>query len=124
MEKALFRGGVSHHHQNPELAPATTEVTPKVNLSFPIVHPIPLAHSLGNPLGILKDLFRGLEKVEGMEEEKIGGRVRFFQQNWARITQDPNILDCIKGLKLPLLEVPSQGKEPNPLVFSDHKKGL
>ena len=36
------------------------------------------------------------------------GRIQFFTHNWAQITQDPWVLQTIKGLRLPFTAIPVQ----------------
>ena len=43
------------------------------------------------------------------------GRLRFFAVNWAKISEDRWILECVRGYKIPLLKVPLQ---PVSLILS------
>jgi hypothetical protein len=40
----------------------------------------------------------------------IAGRLKFFEQNWKKLTGDPEILNIIRGWEIPLLNRPTQGK--------------
>ena len=52
----------------------------------------------------------------------LAGRLKYFLQNWEKITKDPKILNVIKGWKIPQISYPQQRREPKPLPLSDHEK--
>lgn len=54
----------------------------------------------------------------------VGGRLRFFIHRWIKETSDPFILECIKGVKIPLHSRPVQLKRPPPLNMSQADKVL
>lgn len=54
----------------------------------------------------------------------LGGRLYHFHQNWAMITNDPYILEIVKGYKLDFIETPFQQKPPKPLSFSKSETAL
>ncbi len=54
----------------------------------------------------------------------LGGRLRFFQQNWSMITNDPYILEIVQGYKLDLVETPFQLQTPKQLIFSKSQTDL
>ena len=47
-----------------------------------------------------------LSQVEG--DFPIGGRLRFFLQNWEKLTQDSFILLTVQGMQIPFMEIPVQ----------------
>ena len=52
------------------------------------------------------------------------GRLKFFYSNWAKLTQDPNILNIVQGFETPFLENPVQEKSPNPPVLNQEQSKL
>ncbi len=56
------------------------------------------------------------------ESSAVGGRLRFFAENWSQITQDPWILETIRGYKIPFLTVPHQPAPPRVLQFSEREQ--
>ena len=58
----------------------------------------------------------GLTEIKG--QEQIGGRIG---SNWEIFTNDPYVLDIVKGLKIDFFQEPPQKKEFNP-IFSKAQK--
>lgn len=52
----------------------------------------------------------------------IGGRLKYFYRQWLTITHDPFVLQCIKGIRVPLKENPIQHRLPNSLRLNQHDK--
>lgn len=48
----------------------------------------------------------------------VGGRLKYFYRQWASITRDPFILQCIKGIKIPVISKPFQHNLPLVLRLS------
>ena len=57
-------------------------------------------------------------------EVPLAGRLKFFYSNWAKVTQDLNILNIVQGYKIPFLENPVQEKSPNPPVLNMEQSKL
>ena len=47
-----------------------------------------------------------------------GGRLKNFFQQWEKLTRDPQILDWIRGYRIPLLGTPYQSKIPSKLAIN------
>lgn len=62
-----------------------------------------------------KFLFPNVEIIP--QSVPVGGRVKFFIQNWKVITRDPWILQSVKGIELPLVSNPYQKRIPVPSKF-------
>ena len=69
-------------------------------------------------LQILRDL--GFKDIPSPDLH--GGRLTQFEQNWRLITQDPWILQVVKGKPIDWLEIPKQNKEPPELNFSPEER--
>ena len=54
----------------------------------------------------------------------VAGRLRYFQQNWGKLTRDPNILNIVKGWKIPLVKNAVLPQNPNPIPFSKEEEDL
>lgn len=52
----------------------------------------------------------------------VGGRLKYFYQQWLTITHDPFVLQCIKGICISLKDNPKQHKPPKKLRLNkqDH----
>ena len=48
----------------------------------------------------------------------VGGRIQHFIHQWCDITSDPEILNIVQGLDIPILEIQHQRHVPHPLQFS------
>lgn len=78
----------------------------------------------------LSEIDRNLSKflffnaVEIPQSVPVGGRVKHFYQNWKVITRDPWILQSIKGIEIPILSNPFQGKIPIPSKFKSEEQIL
>ena len=46
----------------------------------------------------------------------LAGRLRFFIQDWRKVTSDPAILEIVRGYKIPFSHFPKQGKVLENLV--------
>ena len=64
----------------------------------------------------------GLPPVDGnpipLPQIPVGGRFKYFLSEWYTITQDPEIIQMVKGMHIDLLDEPVQSFEPRPLQFS------
>jgi hypothetical protein len=56
--------------------------------------------------------------------DQVGGRLVFFQKNWKKLTNDPWILDTIKGIKIEVTSPPQQVREPFWPIFSVRESTL
>ena len=77
-----------------------------------------LDHSKINP-GI-KNLFKDFQQPS----VPLAGRLRYFTQNWRKLTNDSNILSIVEGLKLEFLEEPKQNSPPFVAKMTPEKKQL
>ena len=77
-----------------------------------------LDHSKINP-GI-KNLFKDFQQPS----VPLAGRLRYFTQNWRKLTNDSNILSIVEGLKLEFLEEPKQNSPPFVAKMTSEKKQL
>ena len=76
-----------------------------------IAHPVSQLESQHHQLKLLENLFH-----PPREDLKVGGKIKFHLRNWSRITQDPFILNVVKGYKIPLTSTvhPSHNTFPPP----------
>ena len=85
----------------------------------PIYRPLNIISPKPHLSYYIEALFQGRPPLE---IPCIGGRLRFFTEQWGLITGDPMILEALGGYKIPLLKMPSQTREPNPILFSWEEK--
>ena len=69
-------------------------------------------------------LVRALFPKNPIPEVPLAGRLKFFYSNWAKLTQDPNILNIVEGFGIPFLENPVQENSPNPPVLNQKQSKL
>ena len=69
---------------------------------------------LKNVHPILKKLF----PAQKLRASSNAGRLRFFLQNWQKLTTDPVILEIVQGWKLPIVGRPWQTREPKEITMS------
>ena len=55
---------------------------------------------------------------------RLGGRISHFLQSWENLTKDQEILEIVKGYKIPLLKTPVQEKIPMNTSLKDNQKFL
>ena len=51
----------------------------------------------------------------------LAGNVSFFLPDWKKLTSDQFILQCIKGVEIPFLDMPFQRFEPEQYFFDNEK---
>ena len=56
-------------------------------------------------------LVRNLFHVK-VRQAPLAGRLKFYSENWGKLTQDVNILSIIQGFKIPFSETPFQFGPP------------
>ena len=54
-----------------------------------------------------------LQIIDQQNAIPVGGRIKYFKQNWQRITKDPVILNTVQGVSLDWITYPIQKKIPN-----------
>ena len=54
----------------------------------------------------------------------LAGRLQHFKSNWARITQDPRVLEAIQGYRVPFSGQPYQTYPPRALTHSQAEEAL
>ena len=52
----------------------------------------------------------------------LAGRITNFLSNWSKLTNDQDILQIMKGLKIPFLERPGQKQRPTVIKMSQEEK--
>ena len=57
-----------------------------------------------------------------IEANKVSGRLRFFEHNWAKYTNDPYILSAIKGYELEFDSEPIQYQVPSEIQFNKEEQ--
>ena len=62
--------------------------------------------------------------LRGAEPLKVAGRLQYFLNNWEQITQDPWVLNTVKGYKIELLDSPFQPRIPQPSSLSQEQTSL
>ena len=67
---------------------------------------------------------RALFPTTPIPEVPLAGRLKFFYSNWAKITQDLNILNIVQKIEIPFLQNHVQGKSPNPPVLNHEQSKL
>lgn len=50
---------------------------------------------------------------------RVGGRLKEFKKEWEKITDDPFVLQCVKGYKIPFVSQPHQVRIPDVKFNSD-----
>ena len=53
----------------------------------------------------------------------MGGKLKFFSEQWEKLTSDKFILQTIKGYKIELDDKPNQTFIPTPIDFNESEKG-
>ena len=48
----------------------------------------------------------------------MGGRLKYFYDQWKKFTHDPFILDMVSGMSLDLTDVPQQSRLPHEIKMS------
>ena len=56
-------------------------------------------------------LIRNLFRVKA-REAPLAGRLKFYSENWEKLTQDVNILSIVQGFKIPFSQTPFQFGPP------------
>ena len=51
----------------------------------------------------------------------VGGRLKYFVNEWYKLTSDPNVIDTVKGMHINLNNIPRQKVPPRPLKLSPAK---
>ena len=69
-------------------------------------------------------IVRALFPTNPNPEVPVARRLKFFNSNWTKLTQDPNVLNIAQGFEIPFLENPVQGKPPNPPILNQEQSNL
>ena len=86
----------------------------KISLSYPQCFNVSRVHPFVRPLF----------PTNSISEVPLAGRLKFFFSNWAKLTQDLNILNIIQGFEIPFLQKLVVGKPPNPPVMNQEQPKL
>ena len=95
-------------HQNKHWPPN------KISFSYPQCFNVSRVHPL----------VRALFPTNPIPEVLLARTLKFFYSNWAKLTQDLNILNIIQGFEIPFLENPVQGKLTNPPDLNQEQSKL
>lgn len=60
-------------------------------------------------------------KVRDYSQVPVGGRIKYFVENWQVLTSDPWILECVQGVKLEFCQTPPKQIQPPSLFFNQEK---
>ena len=91
-----------------------SSTTKKTSLSYPHCFNVSRVHPY----------VRALFTTNPIPEVPLAGRLKFFYSNWAKLTQNLNILNIVQRIEIPFLENPVQGKSPNPPVLNQEQSKL
>ena len=53
-----------------------------------------------------------------------GGQIASKLDNWKKVTSDPWIIDSVRGVTIPFMEVPAQVGEPRPYVLAEEERNF
>ena len=59
-----------------------------------------------------------------LENLQTAGRLRFFLENWKKLTNDPFILKVVQGYQIPLLSEPTQFSSPSEVQMKQEEQIL
>ena len=59
-----------------------------------------------------------------LENLPVAGRLRFFKENWKKLTNDPFILKVVQGYQIPLLPEPTQFSSPSEVQMKQEEQIL
>ena len=88
-----------------------SSTTKQISLSYPQCFNVSRVHPLA----------RALFPTNPISEVPLTGRLKFFYSNWVKLKQDLNIPNIVQGFEIPFLEIPVQGKSPNPPVLNQEQ---
>ena len=69
-------------------------------------------------------LVRALSPINPIPKVPLSGILKLFYSNWAKLTQDLNILNIVQEFEIPFLENPVQRKSPNYSVLNQEQSKL
>ena len=69
-------------------------------------------------------LVRALSPINPVPKVPLSGILKLFYSNWAKLTQDLNILNIVQEFEIPFLENPVQRKSPNYSVLNQEQSKL
>ena len=107
---------IVHIFKDSEVKLCQSKVVPpnKISLSYPQCFNVSRVHPFVRPLF----------PTNSISEVPLAGRLKFFFSNWAKLTQDLNILNIIQGFEIPFLQKLVVGKPPNPPVMNQEQPKL
>ena len=107
---------IVHSFKESEVKLCQSKVVPpnKISLSYPQCFNVSRVHPFVRPLF----------PTNSISEVPLAGRLKFFFSNWAKLTQDLNILNIIQGFEIPFLQKLVVGKPPNPPVMNQEQPKL
>jgi hypothetical protein len=75
-------------------------------------------------LPALKQVHPSLQQLFPVKEvvSPQAGRIQKFINNWKKITNDPSVLEIVKGWEIPLLETPTQTKLPHGIQMNSQEE--
>ncbi len=54
----------------------------------------------------------------------LAGRIRYFKENWAKLTQVPWVLEAVEGYRVPFTKQPYQTNPPRELQHSQEEQAM
>ena len=73
---------------------------------YPMIHPV----------------VRQMFSSQNLQDIPAAGRLKYFLQNWEKLTQDPQILQLVKGYQIPFHTYPLQQFPPHPLKLNKEEQ--
>ena len=107
---------IDHSFKDTEVKLCHSKVAPpsKISLSYPQCFNVSRVYPL----------LRALFSKNPIPEVPQAGGIKLFYSNWAKLTQDPNILNIVQGFEIPFLKNPVQEKSLNPPVLNQEQSKL
>ena len=76
--------------------------------NYPHIHPV----------------IKRLVYVGNMQNFQPAGCFQYFLKNWGKLTNDPFILELVKGYQIPFLSEPSQMEPPSLILMSQEETAI
>ena len=125
-EEAPYRtnrvGGI-YLEQNHHLEDLTQEVSPLISLS-PLIQLVEVEILQSKDYPNIHPLILNLFPVKPKDGIPLAGRVKYFTENWKRLTNDQAIIQLIGGYQIPFLSEPQQRLCPHPPNLNSEEKHL
>ena len=73
---------------------------------------------------LILPVIKRLLYVENLENIQPAGRYQYFLKNWGKLTNNPLILELVKGYQIPFLSEPSQTAPPSSISMSQEETAI